>query len=194
MATYSSSNKRQRHDGEIRRPSSNSTMQRRLQLIDIPDALLVRSAEYLSNTSCVSFAMSLAPLNINMMYQHPSDTSTAIVNASRENWDNIDLKDIQDICGRSLNDDDVSWILLCIDAVNNVKSLKLTNCIGIAGAGLEPLRGSAVLEQIDLSLVGRNEKPDIEPRPSISESVVIPILDSIIDADGCSLKYISCFQ
>ena len=118
----SSSNKRQRHDGNVVHPSNSTMQQQRMQLTDFPDALLVRTAEYLSNTSCVSFAMSLAPLNINMMYQHPSDISTAIVNASRENWENIDLKDIQDICGRSLNDDDVSWILLCIDAVTNVKS------------------------------------------------------------------------
>jgi len=108
-----------------------------------------------------------------MMSQQPPDISTAVVNASRENWENIDLKDIQDICGRSLNDDDVSWILLCIDAVNNVKSLKLTNCIGIAGAGLEPLRNSTVLERIDLSLVGDHENPTINPEPIISVSTVV---------------------
>ena len=58
-------------------------------------ALLVRSAEYLSNTSCVSFAMALTP---QMMSRQPSDLSTAISRASRENWEHIDLKDIQDIC------------------------------------------------------------------------------------------------
>ena len=117
-----------------------------LQLTDFPDALLVRSAEHLSNTSCVSFAMALTPQN--MMSQQPSANSTAIVNASKQSWDNIDLKDIQDICGRSLNDDDVRWVLLAIDAVNNVNSLKLTNCIGTAGAGLEPLRDSTVLKEL----------------------------------------------
>ena len=159
-----------------------------LQLIDIPDALLVRSAEYLSNTSCVSFAMALTPQN--MMSQQPSANNMAIARASRENWDNIDLKDIQDICGRSLTDDDVRWILTAIDAVNNVKSLKVTNCIGITGAGLEPLRGSTVLERIDLSLVGDHENPTINPEPPISVSAVVPTLESIIGAEGNSLVHV----
>ena len=78
MATsYSSSNKRQRHDGDVRH-HSNPMQQQRMQLTDIPDALLVRSAEYLSNTSCVSFAMALTPQN--MMSQQPSANNMAIVN------------------------------------------------------------------------------------------------------------------
>ena len=181
----SGSNKRQRHGGGERSPSNvNNPM---LQLTDFPDALLVRSAEYLSNTSCVSFAMALNP---QMMSRQPSDLSTAISRASRENWEHIDLKDIQDIRGRSLTDDDVRWILLAIDAVNNVKSLKVTNCVGITGAGLEPLRGSTVLERIDLSLVGDHENPTINPEPPISVSTIVPILDSIIGAEGNSLVHV----
>ena len=185
MATsYSSSNKRQRHDGDVRH-HSNPMQQQRMQLTDIPDALLVRSAEYLSNTSCVSFAMALTPQN--MMSQQPSANNMAIVNASRENWGYINFKDIQDICGRSLTDDDVRWILLAIDAVNNVESLKVTNCIGITGAGLEPLRGSIILRCIDLSLVGDHERQTIDPEPPISVSAVVPILESIIGTEGNSL-------
>ena len=187
MSTFpSSSNKRQRHSGGERSPSDfNNPM---LQLTDIPDALLVRSAEYLSNTSCVSFAIALTSQN--MMSQQPSANNMAIARASRENWDNIDLKDIQDICGRSLTDDDVRWVLLAIDAVHKIKTLKLTNCIGISGAGLEPLSGSTVLERIDLSLVGDHESPTINPEPPISVSAVVPILDSIIGAEGNSLVHV----
>ena len=188
MSTFpSSSNKRQRHSGGERSPSNvNNPM---LQLTDFPDALLLRTAEYLSNTSCVSFAMTLTPQN--MMSQQPSaNNMMAIARASRENWDNIDLKDIQDICGRSLTDDDVRWVLIAIDAVNNVKSLKLTKCIGISGAGLEPLRGSTVLERIDLSLVGDHENPTINPEPPISVSAVVPTLESIIGAEGNSLVHV----
>ena len=188
MSTFpSSSNKRQRHSGGERSPSYvNNPM---LQLTDFPDALLLRTAEYLSNTSCVSFAMTLTPQN--MMSQQPSaNNMMAIARASRENWDNIDLKDIQDICGRSLTDDDVRWVLIAIDAVNNVKSLKLTKCIGISGAGLEPLRGSTVLERIDLSLVGDHENPTINPEPPISVSAVVPILDSIVGTEGNSLVHV----
>ena len=151
------------------------TLPQHPQLADIPDALLVRSAEYLSNTSCVS---------------HPSDISTNIARATRESWESIDLKDIQDICGRSLTDDDVRWILLAIDAVNCVKSISMTNCIGITGAGLEPLRGSIGLEKIDLSLVGDYENPTINPEPPISVSTVVPILESIINTEGNSLVHV----
>lgn len=53
------------------------------------------------------------------------------------------------------------------------------------------MRGSVVLEQIDLSLVGKHENPEIvDPESKISQELVISILDSIISSDGCSLKYI----
>ena len=101
MSTFpSSSNKRQRHGGGERSPSNvNNPM---LQLTDFPDALLVRSAEYLSNTSCVSFAMALT--SPRLMHQQPSTISTSIARASRESWEDIDFKNIQDICGLTLND------------------------------------------------------------------------------------------
>eukprot|EP00985_Skeletonema_marinoi_P024892 scaffold17756_cov123-Skeletonema_marinoi.AAC.2 len=80
--------------------------------------------------------------------------------------------------------------VLCIDAVNKVKRLKLTSCVNITGAGLEPLRGSLIIEQIDLSLVGEHQPPHISPEPQISCSNVLPILDSIIEREGCSLMHL----
>ena len=56
--------------------------------------------------------------------------------------------------------------------------------------GLQPLRGSVVLEQIDLALNKQHESSTIEPEPSISEEVVLPILDSIVDADQNVLKHL----
>ena len=97
----------------------------------------------------------------------PSELSKSIANASSQSWECIDFKDIQDILGRRLTDDDVRWILIAIDAVNKTKSLKLTNCLGITGVGLYPLRGSIVLQWIDLSLVGDHENPTIDPEPPI---------------------------
>ena len=108
----------------------------------------------------------------------------------KQNWVSTDLEDIQDICGRSLNDDYVRWILLAIDAVTNDKSLKLTNyCLVISGA-IEPLRGSVELERIDLSLVGDHEHPTINPEPPISVSAVVTILDSITGTEGNSLLHL----
>ena len=78
-----------------------------------------------------------------------------------------------------INDKELKWISLAIDGLHKIKSLKLTNCIGITGSGLEPLRGSTVLQYIDLSLVGDHENPSIDPEPPISASVVIPEVYSI---------------
>ena len=92
-----------------------------------------------------------------------------------------------------LSDDIIKTILLCIDAVNTVKILRLAKCINITGVGLEPLRGSKIIVQIDLSLVGDGENPrslDIPPYPLISRDIVLPILDSIISLDGCALRYL----
>ncbi len=64
----------------------------------------------------------------------------------------------------------------------------LRNCVNITGAGLEPLRGSTVIEQIDLSLVNGNK--NLYPDPSLSCDDVLPILDSIIAMEGCALMYL----
>jgi len=179
MATLSnnSSNKRVRRD--------TNSMQ--LQLNDLPNALLPKVASYLPNTSCVSFAISLfdAPTS-----HQPSIMSKAIANASVESWEILDFKDMQDIFGRNLTDDDVRWILLAIDAVNKIKSLKFTNCLEITGSGLQPLTGSTMLERIDLSLVGDHENPNITPEPPISVELVVPILNSIIERNDNVLVHV----
>ena len=105
-----SSNKRVRRD--------TNTMQ--LKLSDLPDGLLPKVASYLSNTSCVSFAISLSDAPTS---QEPSTFSKTIINASVEGWADIDFKDFQDMCGRSLTDDCIRWVLLAIDGVNKIKSL-----------------------------------------------------------------------
>jgi len=178
MATLSnnSSNKRIRRDTYIQ-----------LQLSDLPQGLLPKVASYLSNTSCVSFAMSKPS---DLFSHEPSAISTAIINASVESWETLDFKDIQDICGFSLTDDCIRWVLLAIDGVHKIKSLKFTNCIGITGSGLQPLAGSTVLKRIDLSLVGDHESPTITPEPPISVSVVVPILNSIIEREDNVFEHV----
>jgi len=158
-----------------------------LQLSDLPEGLLPKVASYLPNTSCVSFAISLfdAPTS-----QELSIMSKTIINASVESWESVDFKDIQDIYGRSLTDDDIRWVLQAIDGVTKIKSLKLTNCIGITGSGLQPLMGSTVLERIDLSLVGDHEDPTLNPEPPISAELVVSILNSIINSENNSLDHV----
>ena len=110
--------------------------------------------------------------------------------ASQESWDTIDFKDVQDTYERSLTDNDIRWILLCVDGVNKIKSLKLHTSIGITGSGLQPLMGSIVLEWIDLSLVGDHENPTITPEPPISADIVVPVLNGIIEREDNSLSHI----
>ena len=83
------------------------------------------------------------------------------------------------------------WLLICTDAVHHLKTLKLTNCLGVTGVGLSPLVGSTVLESIDLSLVGDNKSPTIDPVPPISAEVVVPILESIIDTEESELEQVT---
>ena len=115
------------------------------------------------------------------------ERSSAIVG---NQWDTLDFGEIEKELAKRLTDRNIHDILIYTDAVNNVKRLKLTNCIAITGAGLEPLRGSVVIEQIDLSLVGEHESPVLDPKPSISRDDVLPILYSIISQEGCRLKHL----
>lgn len=104
----------------------------------------------------------------------------------------LDFDDIDKELAARLTDADIGGVLMCIDAIHNMKKIKLTGCVGITGRCLEVLRGSTVLQQLDLSLVGVDDNgwpasPQLDPEPPISELVVIPILDSIIGSEGCSL-------
>lgn len=81
-------------------------------------------------------------------------------------------------------------IKLCISAQDVLKKLKLSGCLSITGRCLELLRGSTIIEHIDLSLVTQFKSPKLDPEPMISEDLVIPILDSIISMNGISLKMI----
>ena len=75
-------------------------------------------------------------------------------------------------------------------AARGLKTLKLTGCVNILGRGLEPLRASTCLQQIDLSLVKEHESPDIQPDPLISRFSCLPILGSICDKDGNKLRHV----
>ena len=151
-------------------------------LSDLPSAILTHTASFLAAPSRALFAVALDE-NSTIT---PNERSSAIVG---DEWDALDFGDIEKELASKLTDLEIKGLLLCIDAVNNVKRLKLTNCLRITGAGLEPLRGSLIIEQIDLSLVG-NESPDLDPEPPISCDIVLPILDSIIEREGCALMHL----
>ena len=154
-------------------------------LSDLPNVVLTHAASYLDAFTRAFFA---ASLSINQDAAAASDErNTAIVD---HEWITLDLRDIEKDLDERLTDGDISSILMCIDAVNKLKTLKLANCTKITGTCLEPLRGSTMIEQIDLSLVGKNESPKLSPPPPISCEFVLPILDSIIEREGCSLRHL----
>ena len=129
----------------------------------------------------------------------PTKFSTDIMNASMgminsaKCWGYLDFKLIQDMCGRTLTDDDIRWVLLAIDGVNTIKSLKLTHCFNITGECLESLSGSTVLERIDLSLAEDNESPYFDEDTKLSFDVVVVVLESIL-TQKVILSSMSSFQ
>ena len=154
----------------------------------LPNDQLVQICSYLPKISSALFAVALtAPSeswrNYNWKKQ-PLGAGKAIVLAS--SWEVLDFVEVEAPLAQILDDDDVGALLACIDAVNKVKRLKLTGCLSIKGSGLQPLAGSSVLEQIDLSLVKEHE--NLRQDGSISILDAIPILLTIVQKSGSHLK------
>ena len=155
--------------------SASSQQQRNLS--DLPIGALSHVSNYLP--SLPSRALFAVALN----YSRDIDSNSAIVGDQK---DVLDFGNIEKELAAKLTDDDVRNVLLAINAVSNLKTLRLTNLLNITGICLEPMRGSTTIEKIDLSLVGDHESPDLSPVPPISCMEVLPILDSIIDMVGSS--------
>ena len=153
---------------------------------DLPNGVLSHVASYLALPSRAFFAVALSPKH-NCAVAASDERNTAIVG---DQWSTLDFGDIEKNLAVRLSDGHIEKILLCIDAVNELRRLKLTNCVAITGECLEPLRGSTIIEQIDLSLVTKHQSPDLFPAPPISCDVVVPMLDSIIETEGCSLMHL----
>ena len=156
----------------------SASPQQQRSLSELPIGTLSHVSSYLSSLPRALLAVALD-------YYRDIDSSSAIVG---DQQDVLDFGDMEKDLAVKLTDDDVRNILLSIDSINNLKALRLTNLLNITGIGLEPLRGSTVIEKIDLSLVRDHVSCDLSPIPPISTDV-LPILDSIIDMGGeCSLK------
>ena len=162
--------------------TANTSPQGIRRLTDLPSGILAHAASFLAAPSKALFAIALdenSAVTIN-------ERSSAIVG---NQWDILDFGQIEEKLAKNLSDLDIGRVLQCVDAVNQLKRLKLTNCTNITGAGLEPLRGSVVIEQIDLSLVD-NHNRDLEIETPISLNHVLPILESMIESNDCELKHL----
>ena len=109
-------------------------------------------------------------------------------------WEMLDFVDIPASLAFRLSDDDVGAVLMCIDAKNNLKRLKLTHCFNVVGTGLDPLRRSTALEYLDLELVrefwlrvGDSEKRQFD-EIKLCEGPVFDILEDILRGEGNSFR------
>ncbi len=152
-------------------------------LSDLPIGILEHAVSFLSAPSRALLALTFTTNENNP----PSENYSSIAGSD---WETLDFGEVEKDLATKLSDDDISSILQHIDAVNKVKRLRLTNCTKITGGGLEPLRGSKIIEQIDLSLTAVGEDVKLDPDPFISCELVLPILDSIVAAEGCALKHL----
>ncbi len=170
--------------------TTNSSKRRKTEqgivtcLSDLPIGILEHTAGFLVAPSRALFAVALTNDENN---NPPSENYSSIAGSD---WETLDFGEIEKDLAAKLSDDDLNSFLRLIDAANKVKRLRLTNCTNITGVGLIPLQFSNVIEQIDLSLTGDGENPRLDPEPSISCELVLPILDSIITQDGCAIKHL----
>ena len=131
-----------------------------------------------------------------MKRYEPSDQTKVIL--ASQNWECLDFGEMNDIvpketrwhmCER-LKEDDLSGVLACINAKDNLKTLKITGCINITGWGLQLLSGSVILRELDLTQKLYSYDPEEFNSDKLSEDVVLPILESIVNTLDNSLTLV----
>jgi hypothetical protein len=173
-------------------------------MYNLPDAVLIHISSFVNDTSKVLLAVALTASSDAIRKSNydikPCPGAKAILNQRVRRFRGpmtrvlsrykIDFADVDKELAARLSDEDVGGILAFIDSVFGIKTVKLTHCVNITGRCLEPLRGSTILKELDLSLVDKDCLHITHPEFKIAEADVIPILDSIIEADGFSLMHI----
>ena len=159
-----------------RRSAATST---NMRINDLPDGILTNVATYLATPSVVLFAIAIQQDGTSSTQTQIMSATTSTSNGGEQQLNVLDFSDIEKKLAAKLTDDHITTILTRIDSSNNLKTLKLAGCINITGSCLEVIHSSGVLELLDLSLVGKHESPILDTEPLLSESAVIPILDSM---------------
>ena len=108
----------------------------------LPDGIIAHVASYLPTPSKALFAVALtAPpsswLKRERMGGQPSASETTRLLLSQSQWDALHFEDVGEDLAARLTNDDVESVLICIDAVHNLKELKLTlACRNVWGRNL----------------------------------------------------------
>ncbi|KAL7459447.1 hypothetical protein ACHAWC_011121 [Mediolabrus comicus] len=142
---------------------------------NLPCGALTHIAGFLTVPSRALFAVAISTAR----NEFTNEDRLSIVGSQS---DILDFGEIKGDLAAKLTDDHVRDVLFSVDAVNRLKRLMLTGCTNVTGAGLEPLRGSLVIEQIDLGSMETSTR---------SLNCVLPILDSIIVQERCVLKHLA---
>ena len=206
---------------ELSRLTISSPTNEEIKIINLPEWAIREIIDYIPKTSRALLALALttdsaswrdihwnksAPKSILTWFKkgptsrkksmRPSAITKAILspkNAEEADlWEEVNFEDNEKILCTHLTDDDIAGMLACINSVQKLKRLYLPYCTNITGIALEPLRGSAVLERLDLSL-RRNRGYDFISRiqrQELSKIQVLPILYSIIGRQNHALKHI----
>ena len=170
-----------------------------LPIYNLPDSVLLHIAGFVENSSRVLLAVALTASSTHWRSSDwnirlPTAARTILTEKPLKNfgqYSRVDFVGMGKDLASKLSDEDVGGVLACIGAIDIIRRLKLTHCTNILGYGLGPLLTSTSLEQLDLCLVEKKDKPNgIDLELKISKSDVIPILDSILDVEGSSLKHI----
>lgn len=159
---------------------------------DMPDVVLLKVTSYLNSNSAVLFAVALTASSATWRRSNwnikPSEASRIILGDDPTHFKYkcnfyFEFGDDEKELTAKLTDADIGGYLACATVSGQfndyaISSISLRHC-NIVGHGLEPLRGSDQITSIDLRFTLDNNDADVEN--NLSEELVIPILESIIE-------------
>ena len=150
--------------GKSTTPASSS-INSRLVLIEIPDDV----------TRCLLTSLSLSSL---VKLSVCSKTLAESVYSRSYLWEKIDLETLSYHQRNDFSDRSLHRLLEAVNAKAITKSLSISRCAKIQGFGLEPLRGSHAIEELDL----RNKCPydSINGKTGLEDSFVVNLLGTMM--------------
>ena len=190
---------------------------------DLPSEALSHVGSFLAKPSRALLGVAMvAPSKSWVRHSNTARSIAWLCRRSSEerDWEVLDFVSVEESLASRLTDDDLAAVLLGIDGASSVKRLMLTHCWEVTGRGLDPLRSSSVIEQLDISCLrpGRplyrvplcpatcpwltSASPEgikssiltSEQKNSLSEDLVASFLYDIINIEACSLRQLQLPQ